>query len=273
MPNHFHLLIETPKANISIFLQNWLTKVTQSMNKKIGRTGHLLQGRTKTLLIETEKYFTTAFMYVLQNRVRAGLEENIFRSKWTSIKELIELDESKLGISKMWEYIFKKKYMVSDMAENRALLKKWLNEYEKSSNQKEFIAAHRGSFLGTSEFRKKILGKLERRNYLNESKGNRRKTDKKQIIIPFKAIEKLIQEELISGNWKGLWRTENIAHKHLLCYILRKEFCLKWDEIYNYDISLKTGREIIMQRLTNNKNKLKIVEKIIKKMNVMNVKE
>ena len=54
MANHYHLLIETPKANLSIGMRQLNGIYTQSFNRRHKRVGHLFQGRFKTILVERE---------------------------------------------------------------------------------------------------------------------------------------------------------------------------------------------------------------------------
>ncbi|ADC72302.1 protein of unknown function DUF1568 [Thioalkalivibrio sp. K90mix] len=52
MGNHYHLLVETPDANLSRGMQ-WLNGVyTQRFNRRHRRVGHVLQGRYKAILVE-----------------------------------------------------------------------------------------------------------------------------------------------------------------------------------------------------------------------------
>jgi putative transposase len=45
MVNHYHLLVETPKANLSIGMRQLNGIFTQSFNRRHRRIGHLFQGR------------------------------------------------------------------------------------------------------------------------------------------------------------------------------------------------------------------------------------
>ena len=75
MPNHYHLLLETPEANLVVGMQ-WLQGTyTQRFNGRHRLAGHLFQGRYKALLIEPGdgRYFTAVSTYIHLNPVRAGL--------------------------------------------------------------------------------------------------------------------------------------------------------------------------------------------------------
>ena len=77
MDNHFHLLIETPEANLSRAMQ-WVS-VSYSIwfNRRHDRAGHLFQGRFKSVLVEDDAGWQELARYLHLNPVRvAGLGLN-----------------------------------------------------------------------------------------------------------------------------------------------------------------------------------------------------
>lgn len=84
MDNHYHLLIETPKANISQVMQNINTSYTVYVNRKYQRSGHLFQGRFKGIIVDKDEYLVTLSRYIHLNPVRAGIVEKPEDYKWTS---------------------------------------------------------------------------------------------------------------------------------------------------------------------------------------------
>ena len=70
MPNHYHLIVETPRANLSAAL-GWLqTTFTVRFNRRRARSGHLFQGRFKAHLVDADEYALTLLRYVHLNPVR-----------------------------------------------------------------------------------------------------------------------------------------------------------------------------------------------------------
>lgn len=70
MPNHYHLLIETPRANLSKGI-GWLqTTYTIRFNRRHRRSGHLFQGRFKAHLVEADSYAMELLRYIHLNPVR-----------------------------------------------------------------------------------------------------------------------------------------------------------------------------------------------------------
>jgi len=67
MDNHYHLLMETPKANLSKAMHFINSGYTMFYNKKYRRTGHLFQGRYKSILVDKDNYATALSSYIHLN--------------------------------------------------------------------------------------------------------------------------------------------------------------------------------------------------------------
>src|ERR1700747_295652 len=70
MPNHYHLLVQTPQANLSQAVQ-WLN-VSYSVwfNRKHRRGGPLFHGRVKTRLVATDGHHREVSRYIHLNPIR-----------------------------------------------------------------------------------------------------------------------------------------------------------------------------------------------------------
>ena len=75
MPNHFHLIAETPQANLVAGMQWLLGTYTARFNRRQRYFGHLFSGRYKSLLVDGSGsgYLKTVCEYVHLNPVRARL--------------------------------------------------------------------------------------------------------------------------------------------------------------------------------------------------------
>lgn len=67
MFNHFHLLLKTIEANLSLFMQRFNTAYAAYYNLRHGRVGHLYQGRFKAILVEADEYLKELSRYVHLN--------------------------------------------------------------------------------------------------------------------------------------------------------------------------------------------------------------
>ena len=86
MTNHFHLVIQTPKPNLSLGMQWFNGTYVGWFNRIHKRCGHLYQGRFKARLVEKEAYFAEVLRYVVLNPVRARMVERPEDFKWSSYR-------------------------------------------------------------------------------------------------------------------------------------------------------------------------------------------
>lgn len=73
MPNHYHLMVETPDGNLSRALRHLDGVYTQGFNKRKRRVGPLFQGRYKAVLIEKESYSLELSRYIHLNPLKAKM--------------------------------------------------------------------------------------------------------------------------------------------------------------------------------------------------------
>ena len=84
MSNHYHLLVRTRRANLSRAL-HWLSGTyTRRFNNRHGRSGHLFQGRFKSILVENDAYVMQLSCYIHRNPLRAGLVQRLADYPWSS---------------------------------------------------------------------------------------------------------------------------------------------------------------------------------------------
>src|SRR5689334_19785911 len=70
MSNHYHLLIETPEANLSPAIQWLQTSYSMWFNRQHDRVGPLFQGRFKSVVVEIDGWGLALSRYVHLNPVR-----------------------------------------------------------------------------------------------------------------------------------------------------------------------------------------------------------
>ena len=83
MSNHFHLLIQTRKANCSEFMRHFNICYTGWFNWCHNRCGNLYQGRYKACLVDADNYLLEVSRYLQLNSVRVrGMRSLDYRDKW-----------------------------------------------------------------------------------------------------------------------------------------------------------------------------------------------
>jgi putative transposase len=87
MNNHFHLLVETPLANLSEFMRHFNIAYIGYFNRRHKRVGHLYQGRYKAILVDKDAYLSVLSRYIHLNPVRIKALEKIDpREKYKRLK-------------------------------------------------------------------------------------------------------------------------------------------------------------------------------------------
>jgi len=91
MRNHFHLAVETPKANL-VEGMHWLQSTFSArFNRFRQESGHLFQGRYQALIIQDGAALARVVDYIHLNPVRAGIVpvEQLADFRWSSLRRLM----------------------------------------------------------------------------------------------------------------------------------------------------------------------------------------
>jgi len=67
MPNHYHLLVETPLGNVPRFMQRLNTAYSMYFRLQHRRPGHCFQGRYGAKLVRGEDYLLRLTRYIHLN--------------------------------------------------------------------------------------------------------------------------------------------------------------------------------------------------------------
>lgn len=86
MTNHYHLVIETERANLGRGMRQLNGVYTQAFNRAHGRAGHVFQGRYKAILVERDAYLLELCRYVALNPIRARIVRKPGRWRWSSYR-------------------------------------------------------------------------------------------------------------------------------------------------------------------------------------------
>lgn len=172
MGNHYHLLLETPEANLVVGMK-WLQGTyTQRFNARHKLSGHLLQGRYKALLIDggSGDYFTTVSNYIHLNPARtkgAGLGTGRLADyHWSSYP--LYLHPSKRPGWLIVERVLATLGFGDDQSGRmlyRGYMQKRVAETQLGaasvSAEKQWSEIRRGWCFGSESFRDELLGRLD----------------------------------------------------------------------------------------------------------------
>lgn len=242
MPNHFHFVVETPDANISEFLQRFMTRACMRMNHKIGRTGHLFEGRTKTLLVDDAAYFKTVIAYVLLNSVRAGMGSNPLTYPWGSASEMLASGRHcRIDRERLLKRLTGRVRLESDEGTCCDELGQWLSRVCRIENEKVFNENHRGSFLGSEEYRRGILDRAERR--LDQNGDRARRSQELTHSFDWRNLKSAIDANLSRNDVAaGGWISADVAARQMRIYIAHHFGGWKYERIQKEDGDIRSAR-------------------------------
>jgi REP element-mobilizing transposase RayT len=92
MTNHVHLLLERQKDRVGHIMHRVLTGYTQYYNRRHQRVGHLLQGRHKAILCQSDRYLAELVRYIHLNPVRAQMVSRPEQYQYSSHRASLGLE-------------------------------------------------------------------------------------------------------------------------------------------------------------------------------------
>ena len=219
MGNHYHLLLETPRGNLSQIIHHINGAYTTYFNVKRDRSGHLFQGRFKGILVEKDAYCKELSRYIHLNPVRAGMVKSPSEYPWSSYRCFV-------GKQKRPDWLTTELILGDFGGEGRRGFKRY-REYVERTEAKElenpFKRVIASTFLGSEEFINDL-----RIEYLEKKKVDRRN-------IP--AIRKVLRgpspEDIEKGVVKVLGKDHSLGKK-MCVYLSRQYSGMSLDEIGAY---------------------------------------
>lgn len=151
MSNHYHLLLETTQANLSRIMHYINSAYTTYHNIKHKQSGHLFQGRYKSIVVDVDSYLLELSRYIHLNPLRAKMTVEPGGYRWTSYHEYMgKKAEEVIDVQQMRNYI----------SINRQEYKQFVMEGI-GKRSKIFENVYGGFILGRRDFIKAKLDELK----------------------------------------------------------------------------------------------------------------
>ncbi len=169
MGNHYHLVGETPHANLDAIMHSINGAYTTYFNKRRKRSGHLFQGRYKAILVERDSYLLELSRYVHLNPVRAHMVEKPEEYAYSSYQSYISPDmDDIVNRDLIWDMI----------AVNREKAPSLYREFVEAVTGEQagspLNSVYGGMILGHTQFIKGTLDRLENERVRKEDVSGRR---------------------------------------------------------------------------------------------------
>ena len=232
MRNHFHLVLETPNANLVAGMRWLLSSYTLRLNHRRKLFGHVFSGRYKALVVDGSGngYLRTVCDYVHLNPVRANLlrsEDRLLAYPWSSFGWYLAAPDHR----PFWirtDRLFGEHGIPQDDAAGRQQFERTMEirRAEHDRESQEWKPVRRGWCLGSDQFRDRML------ELIDGQMGDHHSGEMKRESAEAKA-ERIIAEELKRLGWTQAdlhLRLKTDPCKIAIATRLRKETILpiKW---------------------------------------------
>jgi REP-associated tyrosine transposase len=167
MSNHFHLVVETPRANLVDGMKWLLGTYTARYNRRHQLFGHLFSGRYKALPVDGSGtgYLKCACDYVHLNPVRAKLlppAQKLRTFPWSSYPEYLTPGSARSPWLRV-DRLLGEHGIPRDTAAGRAQLERRMEVRRLAEDGDQFLPLLRGWCVGGEDFRADLLARMDER--------------------------------------------------------------------------------------------------------------
>lgn len=155
MPNHYHLLVQTPDANLSRCMRHINGVYTQRFNRNHSLDGQLFKGRYKAIVVDADTYLLELLRYIHRNPLEAGFVKTFKEYPWVS-------HQGYLSDARKWDWLHKD-FVLSLFSNEKTVARRLY---------KDFVS--KGTLEGINKIfgRKKMPSVLGSQGFLDRVKGS-----------------------------------------------------------------------------------------------------
>ncbi len=214
MSNHYHLLIRTNQPNLSKSMQWVGTTYTRRFNLKHFRSGHLFQGRFKSILVQNDAYLMQLSCYIHRNPLRAGLVNRLADYRWSSYRAYAYKASNSSWL---------KKDLIFSQCNGEDSYKAYREKVQKYSEEeaKVFENLRHGIVFGTKRYLNKITEKYLKKEFDVELPQLNRIIKDKDPAKLLKSAAKAINFNLTKLSQSDRIFKKDIQDRDVLLYFLR----------------------------------------------------
>jgi len=199
MRNHFHLVLETPNANLVAGMQWFLSTYTLRLDHRQRLFGHVFSGRYKALVVDGSGngYLRTACDYVHLNPVRAKLlrpEQRLLEYPWSSFGWYLAAKNERPEWLRVDRLLGEHGIQEDSTAGRRQFEQRMQARRREEQDGAEGKPLQRGWCLGPPEFKARLLAQMEGK--LGEHHSGELKRESAEA-----KAERIIREELKRLCW------------------------------------------------------------------------
>jgi putative transposase len=198
MSNHFHLVMETPKANLVAGMKWFLGTYTGRFNRRHKLFGHLFSGRYKSLVVDGSGngYLRTVCDYVHLNPVRAQLlepDQALRDYRWSSYPAYLTSPGKRAEWLRV-DRVLGEAGIPKDSTAGRREFERRMQERAGRENGENYKPLRRGWCLGGQAFRKELLAQMAEQAGPNHYGAERQESGEEKA-------ERIVAQELKRRRW------------------------------------------------------------------------
>src|SRR5581483_9264393 len=198
MANHFHLVLETPGANLVAGMKWLLGTYTSRFNRRHKLFGHLFSGRYKSLIVDGSGtgYLRTVCDYVHLNPVRAHLltpDQPLEEYRWSSYRWYL-LPPRKRPQWLRVDRVLGEAGIPRNSAAGRREFSRRMEQRRAQESEQDHKPLRRGWYFGDKQFRKELMAQMAERASHNHYGEDRHESNEEKA-------ERLVAGELKRHHW------------------------------------------------------------------------
>ncbi|HWY31612.1 MAG TPA: transposase [Candidatus Acidoferrum sp.] len=198
MSNHFHMVVETPNANLVAGMKWFLGTYTSRFNRRHELFGHLFSGRYKALIVDESGngYLKTACDYVHLNPARAKLldaGQKLSRYRWSSYPAYLVPRRKRPRWLRVDRLLGEHGLPCDTKAARREFALR-IELRRATENDADWKPVRRGWYLGSKQFRKELLKQMRSSRGADHAGAEQRESEEAWA-------EELVSQELKRRKW------------------------------------------------------------------------
>jgi putative transposase len=199
MADHFHLVLETPQANLVAGMKWFLGVYSIRCNMRHQSRGHLFAGRYKALFVDgsDDGYLLTVCDYVHLNPARAKVitpKARLENFAWSSYPAYLKPPRERPAWLRV-DRLLAEKGITSDNAAGRKKFARQAEHRRREETREDYASVRRGWFLGGAKFRRDLLALERERAHASQHGADVQETG-------LKKAQRLVREEMQQRGWK-----------------------------------------------------------------------
>ena len=211
MGNHYHLLIETLDGNLSKGMRQLNGVYTQTFNRLHQRSGHVFQGRYKSILVEKESYLLELARYIVLNPVRATMVRSAREWRWSSYRATVGQQAVQ-----PWHEV---KGLLSIFGRRKSVaVEKYKQFVADGKNQPSpWQALKNQVYLGDDQFVEDMQDRIADEENLAEVPSAQRRS-RPQPLEDYKTTSNSRDDAIVAAYWSGGYSMKEIGEHYGLHY-------------------------------------------------------